>query len=95
MLRRAESIDKVLKRTITNLGLDRKIREFDAVRLFAEVVGEKIAQKAQAVKIDRGTLTVRVASSAWRQELNYTKAEMIDKLNAALGDNIVTDIYFT
>lgn len=95
MLRRAESISKVLKRTITNLGLDRKIREFDAVRLFPEVVGEKIAQRAQAVKIDRGMLTVRVASSAWRQELNYTKAEIIEKLNAVLGDKVVTDIYFT
>lgn len=95
MLRHAESIDKVLKRTIASLGLDRKLREFDAVRIFPQVVGEKIAQKAQAVKIDHGVLTVRVASSAWRQELNYTKAEIIDKLNAALGDNIVTDIYFT
>jgi predicted nucleic acid-binding Zn ribbon protein len=95
MLRRAESIGKVLKRTFTNLGLDRKIREFEAVQVFAEVVGEKIAAKAQAVQIDRGVLTVRVASSAWRQELNYTKAEMIDKLNARLGDTVVTDIYFT
>ena len=95
MLRRAESIGKVLKRTFTNLGLDRRIREFEAVHVFAEVVGEKIAAKAQAIQIEHGVLTVRVASSAWRQELNYTKAEIIDKLNAALGDNIVTDIYFT
>ncbi len=95
MLRRAESIGKVLKRTFTNLGLDRRIREFEAVHVFAEVVGEKIAAKAQAIQIERGVLTVRVASSAWRQELNYTKAEMIDKLNTRLGDTIVTDIYFT
>ncbi len=95
MLRRAENIGNVLKRTFANLGLDRKIREFEAVNRFAEVVGEKIAQKAQAIQIDRGTLTVRVSSAAWRQELTYSKNEIIEKLNTTLGDTIVTDIYFT
>lgn len=95
MLRHAENIGKILKRTLSNLGLDRKIREYDAVRLFPEVVGERIAAKAQALQIDRGVLHVRVTSAAWRQELNYTKAEIIAKLNAALGEAIVTDIYFT
>jgi predicted nucleic acid-binding Zn ribbon protein len=95
MLRKAESIGNVLRRTFANLGFDRKIREFEAVHAFAEVVGAKIAEKAKAVSIDRGVLQVRVASAAWRQELNYSKAEIIEKLNAALGDTIVTDIYFT
>ncbi len=95
MVRRAEKIKDVLSRTLAQLGLEQRLRESEAVRLFAEVVGEKIAAKAQAVSINAGILQVRVPSSAWRQELNFGKAEIIEKLNAALGIAVVNDIYFT
>lgn len=95
VVRRAENIKTIMSRTLTNLGLDQRLRESEAVRVFAEVVGEKIAQKAQAVSINAGVLQVRVPSSAWRQELNFGKAEIIERLNAALGAAVVTDIYFT
>jgi predicted nucleic acid-binding Zn ribbon protein len=95
VVRRAEKIKDVLSRTLANLGLEQRLRESEAVRVFAEVVGEKIAAKAQAVSINSGVLQVRVPSSAWRQELNFGKAEIIEKLNAALGTAVVNDIYFT
>ncbi len=95
MVRRAEKIKDVLSRTLAQLGLEQRLRESEAVRVFAEVVGEKVAAKAQAVSINAGVLQVRVPSSAWRQELNFGKAEIIEKLNAALGAAVVSDIYFT
>ena len=94
MVRRAEKIQDILERTLQQLGLAERMKEADVVRRFSEVVGGDIATRAEAVSIREGKLVVKVASPVWRQELNYSKQEIIDALNRALSDNIVTDIHF-
>ncbi len=94
-IRRAEKIGDVLSRTLKHLGLTQRLNEADVVRLFPEIVGAKIAEKAHAVSINKGILRVKVSSAVWRQELNFTRVEMIEKLNAALGANVVREIHFS
>ena len=94
-VRRAEKISDVLSRTLKDLGLTRRLREADIVRLFPEIVGPKIAEKAKAISINKGILRVKVSSAVWRQELNLTRKEMIDKLNAACGEQVVKEIHFS
>ncbi|MCX6830691.1 MAG: DUF721 domain-containing protein [candidate division Zixibacteria bacterium] len=94
MVRRAEKIQDILERTLQQLGLAERMKEADVVRRFGEIVGGDIAARAEAVSIRDGKLVVKVASPVWRQELNYSKQEIIDALNRALSDNIVTDIHF-
>jgi len=94
MVRRAEKIQDILDRTLQQLGLAERMKEADVVRRFGEIVGGDIAARAEAVSIREGKLVVKVASPVWRQELNYSKQEIIDALNRALSDNIVTDIHF-
>ena len=95
MRQRAETIGSILNRTLARLGITAKLKELEAVRRFKEIVGERIAQQAEAVAIKDGRLQVRVSSPAWRQELTYSKQEIIDSLNSALGEKVVTDIHFT
>jgi len=94
MVRRAEKIQDILDRTLQQLGLAERMKEADVVRRFSEIVGDNIAARAEAVSIRDGKLVVKVASPVWRQELNYSKQEIIDALNRALSDDIVTDIHF-
>ncbi len=94
MVRRAEKIQDILDRTLQQLGLAERMKEADVVRRFSEIVGSDIAARAEAVSIRDGKLVVKVASPVWRQELNYSKQEIIDALNRALNDSIVTDIHF-
>jgi predicted nucleic acid-binding Zn ribbon protein len=94
MVRRAEKIQDILDRTLQQLGLAERMKEADVVRRFGEIVGGDIAARAEAVSIRDGKLVVKVASPVWRQELNYSKQEIIDALNRALNDSIVTDIHF-
>jgi hypothetical protein len=35
-----------------------------------------------------------VSNSSWRQELQFKKKEIIEKLNKALNQNIIKDILF-
>jgi hypothetical protein len=45
-------------------------------------VGPRIAEKARPVALDRGVLTVRVASSAWANELSLLSIELVARLSA-------------
>lgn len=77
-----------------NLGIGARIREYDAVTRWNEIVGSQIARVTEAVKIEKGVLVVRVQNSPWRNELTLMKKDMMVKLNSALGEEIVKDIRF-
>ncbi len=50
------------------------------------IVGEKIAARTRVGSLVKGKLTVKVASSAWSQELSFLKEDLIRKLNRAGHD---------
>ncbi len=83
-----------IRELVNDLGIGRKIAEYEAVLQWESVVGEHIARAAEAVKIVKGVLVVKVRSSTWRNELSLRKKEIIGSLNKALGEDIVKDIRF-
>ena len=87
-------IGEVLGSLVSDLGIGKRLQEYDAVLEWAEIVGPHIARVATAEKISQGVLVVRVSASTWRNELNMRKAELLDRLNTALGGKVVTDIRF-
>ncbi len=76
------------------LGISGKIREYDAVERWPDVVGQQVAKVTQAEAIKSGILIVRVSNGPWRNELQFLKAEIIRKLNEDLGQELVKDIRF-
>lgn len=88
-----QKIGAVLSDLIRKFGYEDKLREVDAVKLFNEVAGEKIAEHCQAIKITDGRLILRVSDPIWRQQLVFLKGDLIAKLNARLGKSVVKDIY--
>ncbi len=81
-----------LTKLLDELGLSRKIQQYDVVLSWPEIVGEKIARVTEAYKVDRGILFVRVKTSEWRNELLMRKPEILQKINAR--ETIVSDIVF-
>ena len=86
----ATAIASVLR----TLGLGTKLRQYEVIDLWASVVGEQIAAVTSAERIEDGKLFVRVRLAPWRNELQFLKSTLIAKLNAAMGEPIVTDIIF-
>lgn len=86
----SEGLGSVLR----ELGLGQKIKQYEVLELWKEIVGEQIAGVTEAERIAGGKLFVRVARPTWRNELVYLKKELIEKINATLHENIVTDIIF-
>ena len=58
------------------------------------LVGPSIAANAQPAVFKGKLLLVHVSSSVWLQQLQFLKAEMIRKINAAFGQPMVEDIKF-
>ena len=44
------------------------------------IVGEKIASRTRVGRLNRATLTIKVASSAWSNELSFLRSQIISKL---------------
>ena len=86
------SLQHVIKETLKEFGLDKKARSYSVITGWAEVVGEQIARETIAEKLDRGVLTVRVASPVWRYELTMQKQTILQKIEAAFGPGVVRDI---
>jgi len=87
-------IGKALGELVEELGIQRKLKQYEAVTQWAEIVGQHIAKEAEPQKIEKGVLLVRVRTSVWRNELNMRKQEIIGKLNRAIGEEVIKDIKF-
>lgn len=78
--------------SLGHLNLTAKIREYKLLRAWPLVVGEAISKKASPARLMGTVLYCNVAGSAWTTEINYQKAEIIDRLNRELGYKAVTEM---
>lgn len=85
-----DAIDAVVQQ----LGLGTRLKQYDVLDLWPEIVGEQIAGIARAERIDRGVLTVRVSRATWRNELLFLKSDLLAKINKQMNGEIVHDIIF-
>ena len=89
-----EHIAKALDGFIKNSKIEKGLDQNKALSIWADVVGEKIAENSEAQSINSGVITVRVKTPTWRQELQLQKPQIINKINKALTKKIIKDIRF-
>ncbi|MDZ7359356.1 MAG: DUF721 domain-containing protein [candidate division KSB1 bacterium] len=90
--KRPRAVGEVLGELLQQFGLSDRLKEFDAVNCWAEVVGEQIASHTKAKDVRDGALVVEVSSSAWRNQLFYLKAELIEQINKKIGKKVIHDM---
>jgi len=93
-INKTESLGEVLRRLLSGWGVDGKVREQGAVHRWKEVVGPRIAAHTEAIRVADGKIYVRATSSAWKTELVFMKADIIDRLNRSVGKRVISDIVF-
>ena len=83
-----ESIDRVL----AGLGAP----TVDHIRTihdrWDELVGTGVAVHAQPASIEHGRLLVIVDDPAWASQLRWTEADLVRRLEAVLGAEVVTSV---
>jgi len=90
----AKSLNDALGELVENLGIGKKLHEYEAVTRWEEIVGEQIAKVSAPTRIDKGDLVVKVSNGPWRNELTLRKEEIISKINATIGEGVVRNIRF-
>ncbi len=87
-------LSNALSLLLKNLGIETKIKQYEALNIWSKIVGEKVAAATTVEKVREGILYVRVKNSAWRNELVYMKQEILTKIDKAVGSNVIRDIWF-
>ncbi len=82
----------ILKATIKELGIEKPIQQYEALVIWPQVVGEKIASVTEPKHIANGKLFIKVKNAAWRNELVFHRSDLIRKMNEKTGRVTVRDI---
>jgi predicted nucleic acid-binding Zn ribbon protein len=89
-----QPLGDVLQDVIDRLGMRDKIDEARVVETWATIAGDRVNAVTESVWMKGDTLFVKISSAAWRQELHMNRRAWRDRLNDALGRDIVGEIMF-
>jgi predicted nucleic acid-binding Zn ribbon protein len=95
MGRKFTKVGELLPSILGKLGLEQRFKEQKVLSLWPTVVGNELAARTKATKIDRGVLYVRVDHGAWMQELHFIEKELLRKLRAQAPGVKLTKIRFS
>ena len=90
-----EPLGTSLRAFLEKSGLAARLKGWDAIHLWAEVVGPTPAARSRAVAFESDRLIVEVDGAVWMAQLSYLRRDILKRLNARLGGEIVQDIQFT
>ena len=88
-----ERIEPVLK-NLREQGLETPLQQKRLMAAWPEVMGEMIAGYTQDLFIKNQTLFVHLTNPALRADLSMMRHEIVKKLNAAVGSQVIADIRF-
>ena len=80
----------------TNPGLGRirkVVKENDVVDSFLLIFPE-LKKIAAAIKVTKGTLTLKIENPAWRNELKIKETDLIEKINKHFNEERINHIRF-
>ena len=81
-------------RNLRVLGLETPLLQKRLVEAWPEVAGEAIARYTTSAVIRNQTLFVRLSVPALRADLSMRRQEFVQRLNAHVGAQVISDIRF-
>lgn len=86
-----ETFDRLLDAALADLGLADKVQECRLLLAWEEVAGA-LAAHARPLRIRHSRLEVGVPSPVWRTQLNFVRKEIVERLNARAGRQVIKDL---
>jgi predicted nucleic acid-binding Zn ribbon protein len=85
-------IEGPLSDLLKTLHLAEPMAGWEAVEIWPEVVGERIAAHARATAFREGVMMVEVDTPSWMNELAYLRRRIVSDMNERMGKAVVTEI---
>lgn len=92
--KQVKSIAELLGPYLRTQGLETPLLQKRLVDSWPQVAGENIARLTTGIFIKNQTLFVKIQNSALRADLAMTRTQLVSRLNAAVGSQVITDIKF-
>ncbi|MCD4723855.1 MAG: DUF721 domain-containing protein [Bacteroidales bacterium] len=89
-----QPLGEVIRELLASYRLEGKLNQARVIMAWEEVTGKMISRHTQDLYIKGSKLFVKLDSPALKNELAYSKGQIIDSLNDAAGGEIITDIVF-
>ena len=89
----AKKIDRIVESVLGRRTWASGLCEADIIRHWPEIVGPKIAEHTEPIRLTKSRLEVRCDHDVWRTELQYLKPELLQKIATEIGDGVVKEIF--
>jgi predicted nucleic acid-binding Zn ribbon protein len=87
-----QSLSDAIDQYLQAFGMTERMAEMDAIAAWEKQMGPVVAKHTTELRIRNGLVTIRVSSSALRQELNFSKDKIIQIMNEAAGRVVVREV---
>ena len=82
----------VLSKILKTSGIDKGIKQRQAILIWDKVVGQKMASQSKAIKVEDSKIFVKVKNPVWRSEILLMKNQILGALNKSLGQEVIKDV---
>lgn len=89
-----KDIESVIGDIIRDLKIEGKLRTSKIFSCWGEIVGTEISMKTKPQKLSGNTLFISVEGSTWANELSLMSAELVNKINSFIGEDVVKNLKF-
>jgi len=90
--KRFEPLSDALQAYLEKSGIGAAAKARRVFTEWRERVGDRIADVAAPLRLERGTLVVGVRSSAWLMELKLMERRLVERLNAGVDEGRIDKI---
>lgn len=87
-------VDAIIRQALEASGTTETFNAQQASYLWPEIVGPTINRHTTRRWVDRGELHVCITSAALKNELSFVAATLVQRINKAVGADVITKIVF-
>jgi len=86
------SLKDAITQFLKSSRLDSRIRSFRIEDVWEELMGKTIARYTDKIQIVQGTLFITTSVAPLRNELLFQKNQIRQRVNEALGENVISEV---
>jgi len=89
-----QSLAEALRDYISEMKMERKLKEVDVVQSWESLLGKTIARYTRNIYLSRGILYVEITSPVVKNELLMMREEIRQRMNKQAKEEVITKIVF-
>ncbi|MBO7437764.1 MAG: DUF721 domain-containing protein [Bacteroidaceae bacterium] len=88
----SEKVGGVILQYLRDMGLETPLNEHRLIQAWDKVLGSAVSRYTKEIRIYNQVLFVTISSAALRNELMMRRTELVARLNAEAGAQVITQI---